>query len=153
MQCYAKHTLGSVVFFWSLPRSGKKFRLFLELILEFFGAKRQFFLEVIFGVFESLDLWSSNILSSETHKIEREIASETLYMDFFRRCAALLSQKVITNWCFPLIFSQLYCKLGRFFLEFFLEFFAAKRRYFLELFLEFFRREAAKIWRFFLEVS
>ena len=65
--------------------------LFLELNLEFFGAKRQFFLEVIFGVFESLDLWSSNILSSETHKIEREIASETLYMDFFRRCAALLS--------------------------------------------------------------
>ena len=75
----------------------KKNLLFLELILEFFGAKRQFFLEVIFGVFESLDLWSSNIISSETHKIEREIASETLYMDFFRRCAALLSQKVITN--------------------------------------------------------
>ena len=81
--------------FFSLPRSGdfkKKQLLFLEfaakrakmwVIFGVFRREAPVFMEVIFGVFESLDLWSSNILSSETHKIEREIASETLYMDFF----------------------------------------------------------------------
>ena len=110
------------------------FGLFLELILEFFGAKRQFFLEVIFGVFFIvgplvIQYYFIGITQNRTWNRIRN----TLH-GFFRRCAALLSQKVITNWCFPLVFSQLYCKLGTFFWRYFLEFFAAKRRYFLEVF-------------------
>ena len=100
--------------------------------MEFFGAKRRFFLEIFFGDFrreapiffgdfgDFLEILKFFLEFSEILGDFLEIFWEVFFGDFFWR------------------FSP---RSGEFFLEF------------LELILEFFRREAAKIWRFFLEVS
>ena len=93
--------------------------------MEFFGAKRRFFLEFFFGDFRR-----------EAPIFFGDFGVFLEILKFFLEFSEILGDfwKIVGG-------------------VFFWSFSPRSGKFFLEFFLEFFRREAAKIWRFFLEVA